>query len=144
MVIFVPMTRLYLRGHCRIGRYQKEAVLPSSSLTGLRPCAQVAVRDDIAEGPERQREQLHKIWELAAVQQFLRSFRSQLGVTPLTTEDFHTAFLDCSSALKVCSLLLVLSLWTGGVVPAIADGRESRLEGTGRLTAFSWHVFCRR
>jgi hypothetical protein len=61
----------------------------------------VAVRDDIAEGPERQREQLHKIWELAAVQQFLRSFRAQLGVTPLTTEDFHTAFLDCSSALKV-------------------------------------------
>jgi hypothetical protein len=61
----------------------------------------VAVDEGIPEGDLRQREQLHRIWELAAVQQFLRSFRAALGVSPLTTEDFHTAFLECSSALKV-------------------------------------------
>lgn len=62
----------------------------------------MAVDESIPEGEPRQREQLHRIWELAAVQQFLRSFRSVLGVSPLTSEDFHTAFLECSSALKVC------------------------------------------
>jgi len=62
---------------------------------------QVSAGDHLPEGEELQREQLHTIWQLAAVQQFLRSFRSALGVSPLTLEDFHTAFLECSSALKV-------------------------------------------
>ncbi len=62
---------------------------------------QVSLGDHLPEGEELQREQLHTIWQLAAVQQFLRSFKSALGVSPLTLEDFHTAFLECSSALKV-------------------------------------------
>ena len=65
---------------------------------------QVSVGDDLPEGEQRQREQLHMIWQLAAVQQFLRSFKSALGVSPLTLEDFHTAFLECSSALKVSAV----------------------------------------
>jgi len=68
----------------------------------------VAVDKDIPEGEHRQREQLHKIWELAAAQQFLRSFKIVLGISPLTSEDFHTAFLECSSALKVCVVCVVM------------------------------------
>ena len=83
---------------------------------------QVSVNEDIPEGEERQRHQLHRIWELAAVQQFLRCFRSALGVSQLTTEDFHTAFLECSSALKVIHLRLLMKAGDRKRAPEMAEG----------------------
>jgi hypothetical protein len=60
------------------------------------PDATAGAKEEETRDPlERQRDELHRIWELAAALHFIRCFRQPLGLSSLTAEDFHTAFMEC-------------------------------------------------
>ncbi len=74
--------------------------------------------------PSLVRPRWHRIWEIAAANHFLRCFRTPLGLTTLTSEDFHAAFLECNSVMKIIHLRLLLDPADRKRAPELAEGDE--------------------